>query len=399
MGRAELLARCSDEPGRLTRLYGTPAHASATGTVSGWMRAAGMTVHRDAIGNLIGRLEGERPDAPELMLGSHLDTVRDAGRWDGTLGVLVAIAVVERLHAAGRRPRVPVEVVSFVDEEGTRFGTAFLGSSVLAGGFEVADLKRVDSAGVSLEDAIREFGGDPSALGGAARPAGSLAAYAEVHIEQGPLLDERDVPFGVVSAISGQTRAALRFAGVAGHAGTVPMELRHDALCAAAEVVLEAEALARATRGLVATAGRLAALPGTPNVIPGAAELTLDVRHPEDAERASAVARVHERAAEAAARRDVGLEWEELLDRAAVQCDPALSERMTRAAVAAGTQPLTLPSGAGHDAAIMASIAPVTMLFVRCAGGVSHNPAESVAEPDVALAVDALAAFVEDFAP
>jgi allantoate deiminase len=399
MERADLLARCSDEQGRITRLFATPAHASATGTVSSWMKAAGMTVRRDAIGNLIGRLEGGEPDAPALLLGSHLDTVRDAGRWDGTLGVLVAIAVVERLQAAGRRPRAPVEVVAFADEEGTRFGTAFLGSSVLAGRFDVSDLQRVDSAGVSLEDAIREYGGDPASLAGAARPPGSLAGYIEVHIEQGPLLDEREVALGVVSAIAGQTRAALRFSGVAGHAGTVPMEHRHDALCAAAELVLDAEALARGTPGLVATSGRLAALPGAPNVIPGAAELSLDVRHPDDAERAAAVARLRERAGEAAAARGVGVEWEGLLDQPAVRCDPALSERMTRAAEAAGAQPLTLPSGAGHDAAVVAAIAPIAMLFVRCAGGVSHHPDESVAEADVALAVDALARFVEDFAP
>jgi allantoate deiminase len=399
MERADLLARCSDERGRITRLFGTPAHASASGTVAGWMKSAGMTVRRDAIGNLIGRFEGADPEAPALLLGSHLDTVRDAGRYDGTLGVLVAIAVVERLHQAGRRPGVPVEVVAFADEEGTRFGTGFLGSAVLAGRFDEAELERVDSDGVSLRDAIREAGGDPAGLAAAAREPGSLAAYAEVHIEQGPVLEERGVALGVVSAITGQTRAGLRFTGAAGHAGTVPMELRHDALCAAAELVLAAEALARRSEGLVATVGRLEAGPGAPNVIPGAAELSLDVRHPDDAERAAAVARLRERAGEAAAARGVGLEWEELLDQAAVRCDPAISERMTRAAESVGAQPMRLPSGAGHDAAMVSAIAPVAMLFVRCAGGISHHPDESVAEPDVALAVDALARFVEDFAP
>jgi allantoate deiminase len=397
--RAELLARCSDEPGGITRLYGTPAHASASGTLAGWMRAAGMTVERDAIGNVIGRLEGERPDAPALMLGSHFDTVRDAGRWDGTLGVLVAIAVAERLQAAGARPTVPLEVVAFADEEGTRFGTAFLGSSVLAGRLDEADLGRVDADGVSLRDAIRGHGGDPTALGAAARAPDSLAAYAEAHIEQGPVLDESDVALGVVSAISGQTRAALRFSGVAGHAGTVPIELRHDALCAAAEVVLAAEALSRETPGLVATVGRLTARPGTPNVIPGSVELSLDVRHPADAERAAAVGRLRQRATEAAQARGAAVEWEELLDQPAVACDAALSERMAQAVEAAGVRPPRLASGAGHDAAMMAAVAPVAMLFVRCAGGVSHHPDESVAEGDVALAVDALAAFVEDFAP
>jgi allantoate deiminase len=399
MERAELLARCSDEPGRITRMYGTPAHASASGTLAGWMRAAGLTVERDAVGNLIGRLEGARPAAPALMLGSHFDSVRDAGRWDGTLGVLVAIAVAERLHAAGRRPRVPLEVVAFADEEGTRFGTAFLGSAVFTGRFDEGDLQRTDAAGVTLREAISEYGGDPSGLDAAARAPGSVAGYVEVHIEQGPVLDEADVALGVVTVISGQTRAALRFSGVAGHAGTVPIELRHDALCAAAEVVLVAEALARKTDSLVATVGRLTVEPGAPNVIPGSAELSLDVRHPDDAERAAAVARLRERAGEAAAARGVQLEWEELLEQPAVRCDEALRERLARAAEAAGAAPALLESGAGHDAAVMAAVAPVAMLFVRCAGGVSHHPGESVAEADVALAVDALAAVVKDFAP
>ena len=399
MERAELLARCSDEPGRITRLYGTPAHASASDALAGWMRAAGMSVERDAVGNLIGRVEGERPDAPALVLGSHFDSVRDAGRWDGTLGVLVAIAVAERISAAGRRPALPVEVVAFADEEGTRFGTAFLGSAVLSGRFDAAELTRVDAAGVSLEGAIRDSGGDPAGLGAAARAPGSLAGYVEVHIEQGPVLDDSDVALGVVTAIAGQTRAALRFGGVPGHAGTVPMELRHDALCAAAEVVLAAEALARESPPLVATVGRLALAPGAPNVIPGSAELSLDVRHPDDAQRAAAVEQLRERAERAAEARAVGLEWEELLDQPAVGCDPELSERMVRAVAAVGLRPLRLPSGAGHDAAVMAAIAPVAMLFVRCAGGVSHQPGESVSEADVALAVDALAAFVEDLAP
>ena len=395
MQRAELLARCSDEPGRITRLYGSAAHAAAGETLTGWMSAAGMTVERDAVGNLIGRVEGERPDAPALMLGSHFDSVRDAGRFDGTLGVLVAIAVVERLRALGRRPAVPLEVVAFADEEGTRFGTAFLGSAVLAGRFDEADLQRVDADGVSLGDAISESGGDPARLAAAAR---APSAYVEVHIEQGPVLDDSDLALGVVTAIAGQTRAVLRFSGVPGHAGTVPVASRHDALCAAAELVLAAEALAREAPPLVATVGRLAVAPGAPNVIPGSAELSLDVRHPDDARRAAAVERLRERAREAAEARGVEVEWEGLLDQPAVRCDEALSERLHEAAEAAGTRPARLPSGAGHDAAVMAAIAPVAMLFVRCAGGVSHHPGESVSEADVALAVDVLAAFVEDLA-
>lgn len=400
MERADLLARCSSEPGRITRLFGTRAHGAAIGTVSSWMKGAGMTVRRDAIGNLIGRYDGGDDGTPVLLLGSHLDTVHDAGRYDGVLGVLVAIAVVESMNAARRRPRMPLEVVAFADEEGARFGTAFLGSSVLAGRFDADDLRRLDAQGVSLEEAIREFGGDPAGLGEAAPAVGAPAGYAEVHIEQGPLLDERNLPLGVVSAISGQTRVAVGLTGLAGHAGTVPMRLRRGALGAAAEIVLAAERVARETSGLVATVGRLAVRPGAPNVIPGEAELTLDVRHPDDAERTTAVTRLRETADHVAAARGVELSWEELHNQDAVRCDPRLTDLMTRAArAAAGTEPPSLPSGAGHDAAVVAAIAPVTMLFVRCAGGISHNPAESVAEADVALAVDALTRFVEDFDP
>ena len=398
MERADLLAAFTEEPGRLTRRFGTQAHADASAAVSEWMSAAGMAVRRDAIGNLIGRYEADGGDAPALLLGSHLDTVPDAGRYDGALGVLAGISVVERLRTAGSRLPFALEVVAFADEEGARFGTAFLGSSVLAGSFDAASLRRADADGVSLDEAIRAFGGDPGALAGAAPAPGSLVGYAEVHIEQGPVLEERGLPLGVVSGIAGQTRAALCFEGVTGHAGTVPMQLRRDALCAAAELVVEAEAVALETPGLVATVGELAPLPGAPNVIPGRARLSLDVRHAEDPPRAAAIARLRERASEIAAARRIGLEWDSLHDQDAVRCDPELTEVMEQAVHGAGSRPLRLPSGAGHDAAVVAAIAPVAMLFVRCAGGVSHHPSESITEADVALAVDALGRFVDGMA-
>ena len=398
MERAELLAAFTEEPGRLTRRFGTRAHAEAGGAVSDWMGAAGMAVRRDAVGNLIGRYDAGDGDAPALLLGSHLDTVPDAGRYDGALGVLAGIAAVERLVSAGTRLPFALEVVAFADEEGARFGTAFLGSSVLAGGFDAATLGRADADGVSLEEAIRAFGGDPGGLAEAARAAGSLVGYAEVHIEQGPVLEERGLALGVVSGIAGQTRAALCFEGATGHAGTVPMELRRDALCAAAELVVEVEGVARGTPGLVATVGELTPEPGAPNVIPGRARLSLDVRHADDAARSGATARLRERAGEIAAGRRVGLEWDPLHDQDAVRCDPELTEVMEQAVQATGSQSLRLPSGAGHDAAVLAAIAPVAMLFVRCEGGVSHHPAESVTAADVALAVDALGRFVEGMA-
>jgi allantoate deiminase len=395
MARAELLAAYSEEAGRLTRRFGTLALAEAGEVVAEWMREAGLTVRRDAIGNVIGRSRNAEPDAPALMLGSHLDTVPDAGRYDGALGVLAGIAVAERLRDRTGELPFALEVVAFADEEGSRFGTAFLGSSVLAGSFDSSTLRRVDADDVSLEEAIRRFGGDPAKLGDGGREPGSLVGYAELHIEQGPSLEAGRLPLGVVSAISGQTRAMLRFTGTPGHAGTVPMELRRDALAAAAVLVVEAEALASDTPGLVATVGQLDVLPGAPNVIAGRVELVLDVRHPEDADRLWAVGRLRQRAREIASARGVESEWETLHEQAAVRCDPGLTGRMFQALEDVGVQPNALVSGAGHDAATMAQVTPVTMLFVRCAGGVSHHPDESVDAADVALAIDALTRFVE----
>jgi allantoate deiminase len=393
--RAELLAAYSEEAGRLTRRFGTLALAEAAETVAAWMRAAGLSVRRDAIGNVIGRSEEAEPGAPALMLGSHLDTVPDAGRWDGALGVLAGIEVAARLRDRVGGLPFALEVVAFADEEGCRFGTAFLGSSVLAGSFDQGSLRRTDADDVTLEEAIRGFGGDPAELDDAKREPGSLIGYAELHIEQGPALEALGIPLGVVSGIAGQTRAAVRFTGTSGHAGTVPMELRRDALAAAAELVVEVEALARDTPGVVATVGDIEALPGAPNVIAGQAALVVDVRHPEDVDRIWTVGRLRERAEQIAATRAIACEWEPLHEQAAVRCDPGLTGRMFQALEDVGVEPNSLTSGAGHDAATMAQLAPVAMLFVRCAGGVSHHPDESVDESDAALAVDALTRFVE----
>jgi allantoate deiminase len=383
--RADRLAACTEEPGRLTRRFATPALADAGDLVLDWMRAAGMAARRDAIGNVVGRWEpaGGAP-ARTLVLGSHLDTVRDAGRYDGMLGVLVALACVERLADAP----FAIEVYGFADEEGVRYGTAYLGSSVVAGTFEASALDRRDGDDVTMAEAIAVFGGDPSSLASARRDPADLLGYVEVHIEQGPVLEAEDLPVGVVTGIAGQTRAEITFTGVAGHAGTVPMALRRDALAAAAELVSAAEARAGATDGLVATVGELAVEPGASNVIPGRATLSLDVRHLDDGERAAAVADLRERAAAIAAARGVEAAWSEVQATGAVACAPALMAELEAAVADAGVRVARLPSGAGHDAAVMARLCDVAMLFVRCAGGVSHNPAESVTVDDVAVAID-----------
>jgi allantoate deiminase len=354
--RCARLGEISEQDGLLVRRFGTEAMRRANELVAGWMRDAGLDVREDAVRNLIGR----RGADPVLMLGSHLDTVRDAGRYDGPLGVLVALAVAERL------PDRPLEVVGFADEEGVRFGTAYLGSAAMAGRFDPAWLELRDEDGVALRDLVR---GDPAT---AARD--DVRAYAEVHIEQGPVLERMNEPLGVVTAINGQTHAEVAFAGEAGHAGTVPFDARRDALAAAAEWMLAVEG--------TGTVGRLIVEPGARNVIPGRTTATLDVRDPDDERRRTAAADLERRAHAIAARRGVEVQWTQTADLPAVAMDERLS-------AAWGVAP-RLPSGAGHDAAMMASLAPATMLFVRCRGGISHNPAESVTEADVAAAIDAL---------
>jgi allantoate deiminase len=390
--RCDALAAFSDDDGRLTRRFATPAWRAAGDAVEGWMRAAGMATRRDAIGNVIGRVEGG--GAGTFVLGSHLDTVVDAGRYDGPLGVLVAIACVQRLRDEGRELPFALEVVGFADEEGVRYGTAYLGSAALAGTLDHDLLQRTDANGISMADAIAAVGGDPGALAAAQRDLPDPVGYCEVHIEQGPVLEDADVPVGVVTAIAGQTRARVTFAGTPGHAGTVPMDRRHDALPAAAEWILAVEEIARATDGLVATVGDARIDPGAPNVIPGQVILALDVRHADDAARAAAAKELRDRADAIARGRGLRAAWTAMQDTAAVACSPRLADALADAVSAAGQRVVRLPSGAGHDAVAMSAVAPVAMLFVRCAGGISHHPAESVSPKDVAVAIDVLTGFL-----
>jgi allantoate deiminase len=395
MERCDTLARFSEEPDRLTRRFATDALRQANAAVANWMRAAGMAVRQDAVGNLIGRYEAGTANAKTLLLGSHLDSVRDAGKYDGPLGVLVALACIERLHQHGQRLPFAIEVLGFADEEGVRYHTAYLGSKVIAGTFDPSYLQQIDADGIAMDEAIRSFGGDPDRLADDKRRADDLLGYCEVHIEQGPVLEARQLPVGVVTAIAAQSRFALSFAGTAGHAGTVPMELRQDALCAAAEFVLAAERLARGTPALVATVGQLAAQPGASNVIPGLATLSLDVRHQDDAQHQQACRQLRERAEQLATERRVALDWQIVQESRAVACDPALAGPLARAIESLGYPLVSLPSGAGHDGVALSEITPMGMLFVRCKAGISHNPAESVAVEDVAVAIQVMSRFLE----
>jgi allantoate deiminase len=392
MERCARLANVSEEPGLIYRPYGSRAMREANDIVAGWMRSAGMDTSRDHIGNLIGRYGDENGDT--LIFGSHLDTVRDAGAYDGILGVMVAIACVQQLHEGGERLPYAVEVVGFADEEGARFGTTFLGSSAYAGTFDGRRLELRDHGGVSLREAVSSFGGDPTALEGGGRDGKDLLGYCEVHIEQGPVLEEKGLPVGVVTAINGQSRVRVGFAGKAGHAGTVPMEGRRDALCAAAEFVLEVEATASSEPDAVGTVGEIRAFPGAANVVPGEATHSLDLRHPDDAVRAGLRDRLEGRAREIAASRGCESRWEVRQETDAVEVDPDLGALLERAVEDAGLALHRLASGAGHDAAQLAELAPVAMLFVRCEGGISHNPAESVSREDVETAIGVMRRFL-----
>lgn len=383
MERLDALAAISAERGAVTRLYLSPEQARANTLVLGWMRDAGMQAHLDAAGNVIGRLEGREPGAPALVIGSHLDTVRDAGRFDGPLGVVTGIACVEALREEGVTLPFAIEIVGFADEEGTRFNATLIGSRSFAGSLDPALLTVTDSEGISIAQAMREFGLDPDRVGEAARKRGSILAYLELHIEQGPALEKANLPVGAVTAISGAIRLAVTLAGEAGHAGTVAMAGRRDALAGAAECVLAVETRCRDEAGLVGTVGRIEALPGAVNVIPGLARFTLDLRAPDDAQRISALADIEAAWQAIASRRDLALVSERTHEASAVPCDPALAAHVAEAIAAEDYPVIRLPSGAGHDGMAIAPVAPIAMIFVRCLRGISHNPAEFASLPDI----------------
>ncbi len=394
MERCDILGGYSEEPGILTRRFGTPAMRQVNERVAAWMHDAGMTVRQDNAGNLVGRYEASSEGARTLLLGSHLDTVRDAGKYDGPLGVLTALACVQRLH--DRQDRLPfaIEIFAFADEEGLRFHSSYLGSKVVAGTFDPAMLRLADSEGITLAEAMRAFGGNPDILKASKRDGSNLLGYLEVHIEQGPVLEALNLPVGVVSSIAGQSRISVHFSGEAGHAGTVPMALRRDALCAAAEFVLAVEALGRSLPGLVATVGQITAQPGASNVIPGLVTLSLDVRHQDDAVREQACRQLQEQASSTGTARGISPGWHTLQQHRTVPCSPRLTQLLAQAIEAAKYPVYSLPSGAGHDAVAMSDLAEIAMLFVRCKGGISHHPAESVAPEDVAAAIEVLEQFL-----
>ncbi|BBO32710.1 allantoate amidohydrolase [Lacipirellula parvula] len=399
MERCDALARCSDEPGRITRLFCTPAMRDAHRLVSGWMEAAGMSGRCDAAGNLRGTYAPTGCDAKRcVVIGSHLDTVGDAGRYDGILGVMMGIAVVEAVRQANVALPWAMEVIGFSEEEGVRFRLPFIGSRALVGTFDPQLLTLCDDAGVSLGRALTAFGCDPHAIDACRVLEGEIVAYLEPHIEQGPLLEAVHQPLGVVTAIAGQTRLTVEWAGEGGHAGTAPMNLRNDPLPIAGRWAIAVEELARATPGLVATVGRFVVDPNVPNCIPRMVTASLDVRHQDDAVRIMAVAKLLALAEELAQGANLAVRVERQHEHAAVAMDVELTAGLAAAVTEVDAAPRLMVSGAGHDAGVVARAAPTAMLFLRSPGGVSHHPAEAVHAADVALGLEALVMFVKQLA-
>ena len=402
MAMTAQLAQYSEQDGALTCSYLTPTHRQTAERIRDWMLAAGLSVHIDAVGNVVGTLASAVPGARTLLTGSHYDTVVNAGRYDGRLGIALPIAVVERMRRAGSTLPFAVQIIAFAEEEGVRFKSTFLGSSAVAGRFDPAVLDSRDAQGISMREAMVSAGLDPGAIPAAARAPEEIAGFIEVHIEQGPVLLSEDLPLGVVTSIAGSTRALVTIIGEAGHAGTVPMNLRHDAAAAAAELVLYVEARCSSVVGLVGTVGRLGVPDGAVNVIPGRCELSLDIRSGDDAVRRAAFDDVIAELGHIGLRRRVHAEWRKVLEIDAVPCDAGMQARWSDsiARVTGVSLPRRLPSGAGHDAMMMASLAPMGMLFVRCGnGGISHNPAESLDPADADAAARAFQDFLTHFSP
>jgi allantoate deiminase len=389
------LAAISAEPDRLVRFFLSPEHRRAADLVAQWMREVGLEVFEDEIGNVRGRIG--KP--PYLILGSHIDTVIDAGRYDGPLGVVVPILAVDTLQRMKSLPAHGIELVAFGDEEGSRFPSTLPSSAAMAGHFDPKHWGLKDLSGVTCEEALREYGKDPAKIHSAAIPRGEAAAFVEVHIEQGPVLEVEEQPLGVVTAIVGQTRLQATVTGEAGHAGTVPMNLRRDALAGAAEMILAAETIAHDHAGdaMVATIGRVEARPGAANIIAGVARFTLDLRSASDTARKTAVERFERETRAIADRRKLGLAIDPIHTIQTTPCDNRIQEQLAAAVSAGGAKPIKLPSGAGHDGLMMSKLCPIGMLFVRCKGGVSHNPAEYATPQDIGVATAALIAFIEKF--
>jgi allantoate deiminase/N-carbamoyl-L-amino-acid hydrolase len=396
----EDLADLSEAADALTCSYLSPAHRAAAERIREHMLAAGLSVHTDAVGNVVGILEGSVPGARRVLVGSHYDTVINAGKYDGRLGILLPIVVAGSLRRAGVRLPFALEIIAFAEEEGVRFKSTFLGSRAVAGRFDFKVLDVADAQGISLRRALAGAGLDVEAIGAAARDPRQVACFLEVHIEQGPVLLDAGLAVGVVTSIAGSRRSIVNVTGQSGHAGTVPMGLRRDAAVAAAEMVLAVERRCSERPGLVGTVGRLEVPGGAINVIPGRCELSLDIRSSRDELRDAALRDIIAEFQRIAQRRGVAVEVLEVLEAASVPCSAALQEALAASVQRVTAQPARrLPSGAGHDAMMMASLTDIGMLFVRCGnGGISHHPLETMSSADAGIAARVFEDFLKNFA-
>ena len=400
MAWAEQLGAISDSPDGLTCAYMTPAHQRTAAQLVQWMRDAGMEARIDAVGNVVGRYAAAQPDAKTLITGSHYDTVRNGGKYDGRLGILLPIALAGHLARRGERLPFHLEVIGFAEEEGVRFRSTFLGSSAITGRFNPILLEQQDSDGISMRAALVKAGHDPAAIAALARDPAALLGFVEVHIEQGPVLLERGLPVGVVTAIAGSSRYLVELGGVASHAGTTPMGMRRDAAAAAAEIVLLVEARCGGRGSLVGTVGQLEVPSGSVNVVPGQCRLSLDIRAASDADRLAAVDEILAGITAICARRGIDETLWKLVQADAAPCAPRLMDRLGKAIEATGLPRFDLLSGAGHDAMQMAQITDVAMLFTRCGnGGISHNPLETMTADDAEIAGQVLLDFLRQLSP
>ncbi|MFG1497596.1 M20 family metallo-hydrolase [Saccharospirillum sp. HFRX-1] len=389
MQLSELAARHSEPGPGVTRLLGTAEHRAVLNDLTEWMQKAGLNTELDAAGNLVGRTKTV-PGAKTLIIGSHQDTVRQGGAYDGMLGVLLPLVVLEDLHQGGETLPLNIELVAFSDEEGARFSSTLIGSSALAGTFDVAMLEATGADGVTLAQALRDLGSNPDKIPTLARNPKQIAGFLEVHIEQGPVLESLDLPIGVVTAITGIERHKVRLDGKAGHAGTTPMELRRDALVAATEVVRTLDAHCRETDDLVGVVGELSVTPNAVNVIPSRVELTIELRSPVTEIRLAAREKLFAELDERIAATPCQWQHQLVYEQREVSCAPALQQRLARAIEAEQFWPHHLFSGAGHDGLAMNQLTEVGMLFVRCKDGLSHHPDEAISAADADAAARVL---------
>ncbi|MDQ4043515.1 MAG: Zn-dependent hydrolase [Actinomycetota bacterium] len=387
---SELAEIGRSEGGGVTRLSFTEEERAAKDLVASYMREAGLEVREDAVGNLIGRREGSDPGAPVVLAGSHVDSVPNGGDFDGPLGVLAAVEALQVMEERGVETERPIEVVAFADEEGARFGFGMIGSRAMAGTLTPEDLDRQDESGISIAQAMRDYGLDPERIGEAARPEGSIHAYVELHIEQGRILENENLPVGVVTGIAGPVWLRLTLEGEAGHAGTTPMNLRHDALVAATAIIGRVEREAARTGTTVGTVGQLELKPGGINIIPGHVSFSLDLRDIDQEVRDGVEARISDEVGRICEERGIGLETQTLQRLPPVLCSDLVREAAREACDALGFEPFELASGAGHDGMHLASLCPIGMIFVRSKDGLSHNPDEYSSREDCAAGAEVL---------